>query len=181
MKISEIVDKLNGQETLESLAATLNLSRQTLSQRLKSVGYSFNKKTRKYEFTGTEDKNIVDERLLSGLPRNNTLKKSDKNHKKIIKKSDRIDEDIIDKSSEYLTEDEIKFIKKLHNTQSKMTLNVEFSMLPPKTEKGKYQMEISKETLDDFNEFAKKKAKETRFSKNDLVEMALIRFMREFQ
>lgn len=176
LKISEVIMKLNGQMTTPAVAKEVGVSRDTLSRRLKTVGYEFNNSSKKYEFTGDlSEKSEIDE---TDFPKNER-KKSDKNHKKITKTSEKNDNNEIKNNDVNLTNDEKIFIKKLYNHQSEIRLSVDFSMLPIRDKTKKHQMEISEKTYNDFEEFAKR-MKDKRFSKNDLMEIALVRLMREF-
>jgi len=168
--------KLNGQMTTPAVAKEVGVSRDTLSRRLKTVGYEFNNSSKKYEFTGDlSEKSKIDE---MDFPKNER-KNPDKNNKKIIKTSGESNKNEIKNDDINLTNDEKKFIKKLYNHQSEIRLSVDFSMLPIRDKTKKHQMEISEKTYNDFEEFAKR-MKDKRFSKNDLMEIALVRLMREF-
>lgn len=172
--------KLNGQTTTPAVAKELGVSRDTLSRRLKTVGYEFNNSSKNYEFTGDlSEKSKIDEMDFPNSNSRNERKKSDKNNKKIIKTSVENNKDEIKNNDVNLTNDEKLFLKKLYNHQSEIRLSVDFSMLPIRDKTKKHQMEISEKTYNDFEEFAKR-MKDKRFSKNDLMEIALVRLMREF-
>lgn len=180
MKISDIVMNLNGEMTASAVAKELGVSTDTVSRRLKTVGYEYNKNSRTYDFVGElSDKNNIDEMNFSDIIKKKNQNKSDKSNNKIIKKSDKNNESEEQNSDLKLTNDEIKFIKGLCEHQSDIQLIVELSLLPIRNKSKKHQMEISETTLNDFEEFAKK-MKDRRFSKNDLMEIALVRLMREF-
>lgn len=183
--------KLNGQMTTPAVAKELGVSKDTLSRRLKTVGYEYNNSSKKYEYNGElNDKSKVDETDFSTLYNNKVVNKSEKNHKKIINKSNGDNEKVMVKSDEnnkkivnnndiILTNDEKLFVKKLCEHQTEIRLSIDFSMLPIRNKTKKHQMEISEKTYNDFEEFAKR-MKDKRFSKNDLMEIALVRLMREF-
>lgn len=191
MKISDIILKLNGEMTTPAVAKEVGVSKDTLSRRLKTVGYEYNNSSKKYEYNGDlNEKNKIDDTDFSTLYNKNVSKKSDKNNRKIIKKSDENNSNVLDKSDENnknktenndinLTNDEKLFIKKLCEHQSDIRLSIDFSMLPIRNKTKKHQMEISEKTYNDFEDFAKR-MKDKRFSKNDLMEIALVRLMREF-
>lgn len=191
MKISDVVMKLNGEMKVTEVAKEVGVSKDTLSRRLKTVGYEYNNSSKKYEFKGElTDKNKIDDTDFSTLYNKKSVRKSDKNNKKIINKSDEDNISLINKPDNnnlvvsenndiHLTNDEKLFIKKLCEHQNEIRLSIDFSMLPIRNKTKKHQMEISEKTYNEFEEFAKH-MKDKRFSKNDLMEIALVRLMREF-
>lgn len=191
LKISDVILKLNGEMTTPAVAKEVGVSKDTLSRRLKTVGYEYNNSSKKYEYNGDlNEKGKIDDTDFSTLYNKTVSKKTDKNNKKIINKSDInngnvLKESDIDNKNKIenndisLTNDEKLFIKKLCEHQSDIRLSIDFSMLPIRNKTKKHQMEISEKTYNDFEDFAKR-MKDKRFSKNDLMEIALVRLMREF-
>lgn len=183
MKIAELIEKVNNPNVkFADVANELNVNPSTLRRNLNKVGYYADKTDNGlYKFQGNEsDKKTTDEKELSDFKNNPSAKQSKKNQEKIIQKSDENH-----KESEFpFEEKEIRFLKRLYNRSvsqaSKFTLAYEFSNLPDKEKTKKHQMEISETTLKNFEDFAEK-LKGKRYSKNDLIEMALVRFIRDFE
>ncbi|WP_404428057.1 hypothetical protein LG296_21270 (plasmid) [Ureibacillus chungkukjangi] len=175
MKISEIVEKLNGEITITKMAEELGVSKDTLSRRLKSVGYHYNNKGKAYEYKGElsekENNDILEFNVLIPKKKENI---SEKNQIKISEMEKK------EKNDFPLTDEEVKFLKELYKNHNKdIDLSLEFANLPLKTVTKKHSVEISDKTFNEFERFSKK-MKDKRLSKNDLVEIALIRFMRDF-
>lgn len=172
--------KLNGEMTTPAVAKEVGVSKDTLSRRLKIVGYEYNNSSKKYEYNGDlNEKSKVDETDFSTLYNKKFVNKSDKNNNIESKKTENNNVEVSENNDIHLTNDEKLFIKKLCEHQSDIRLSIDFSMLPIRNKTKKHQMEISEKTYNDFEEFAKR-MKDKRFSKNDLMEIALVRLMREF-
>ena len=174
MKIFEIVERLNGETTVVKMAEELGVSKETLSRRLKSIGYHYNNKGKVYEYKGE----------LSEKDNNDALEFDTLIPKKRENNSEKNQIEIKDEKTEKddfpLSDEEVKFLKELYKNHNKdIDLSLEFTKLPPKTVTKKHSVEISDTTFNEFERFSKK-MKDKRFSKNDLVEIALIRFMRDF-
>lgn len=185
MIISELILKLNGDSKAIEVAKELGVSGSTLARRLKAVGYSYNNKSKVYEYVGVEsEKEIIDNKLTSELLAFKINNKNDSNQKKIIYKSEIKKENIKEESEINLTEDEIKFLKRLHSRQvsaSSIDLGIEFALLPTKKETKKHSIDISKIIWDDFDDFSNEMQKEKRLTKNDLIEIALVQFMKKYR
>lgn len=174
MKLFEIIAEVNDPEIkMDEVAKKLNVSRDVLRDRLKSVGFKYDSSTKTYVFDG-ENIDEVYELSFEDLSKN----KSYKNQRKITKKSEEKNEKTIS-----LDENEIKFVKSLYQknckSASEFTLSYDFHRLPLKEKGKKHQMEISEKTLEKFEEFASR-MKAKRYSKNDLIEIALVRLMDDF-
>ncbi|RYI24970.1 AraC family transcriptional regulator [Bacillus infantis] len=179
MKISEIIANLNGEMKMPELAAQVGMSKDTLRRHLKSVGYSYDNSQKQYFYEGDlSDKDNIDGIDISEITNKKVRNKSDKIQKKEVNKNDLYNIKVLNKEDNSLSEDEVEFIKKLYSEKGKIEFLVELSMLPDRDKTKKSSIEISQETHDDFDEFSKGK-KFQRFSKNDLIEIALLRFMRE--
>lgn len=182
MKIAELIEKVNNPNVkFADVAKELNVNPSTLRRNLNKVGYQADKTDGLYKFQGNEsDKNTIDDKELSDFKNNPSVKQSNKTQDKIIKKSDK---NKIENEFPF-DEKEIRFLKRLYNRSvsqaSKFTLAYDFSNLPDKEKTKKHQMEISETTLKNFEDFAEK-LKGKRYSKNDLIEMALVRFIRDFE
>lgn len=188
MKIYEIVEKLNGKDNITKVSGELGVSKDTVSSRLKDLGYHYNNKMKSYEYKGDlKDKAENDEIDFSALvPRKkpnvnqkkNIKKSEEKNEKKILYSDDDMKK-VSNKNEFPLTNEEVNFIKELYkNNKTDISLSLEFASLPPKTTTKKHSLEISEKTFNDFERLSKK-MKDKRFSKNDLMEIALIRLMRD--
>lgn len=179
MTIGDIVAKLNGDFKAKEVAESVGISQSTLSRKLKNLGYVYDNKSKLYDFAGSEEDKInIDRMEVSEF-------KSEKVAKKVVKKSEKIQNEVKGNSDENLSEDEIKFVKELYkgrtNRDKEFELNYEFSKLPSRKPERKTSYIISKETFEEFESFAKKLAEENRMSKNDFVEIALRRFMKDFK
>ncbi|MGE7782191.1 hypothetical protein ACQKL0_20080 [Peribacillus sp. NPDC097264] len=187
MKLKEAVKILNTkQKTVSDLARQFNVSKDLMGDVLKENGYPFNRKTqlRIYTSDGEEPELLLEELLeervsaVGKRKRVSTLKGNIKNREKFNKKT------IVETEALNLTEDEIKFVKELFKGRADcpkgFELVDELSKLPPRKPTKKANYEISLETFERFEDFAKKISETKRMSRNDLVEMALQKFMREF-
>lgn len=164
MEASEIVEKINKGEKVGDIAESLGIAQSTLSRRLRLQGYVYNNKTKIYELNETN---------------------SEENMNKLGKKSDKTQKKLEEKSEFPLTEDEVKFIKKLAKGRTEwernFELNYEFSQLPLKHQTKKASYEINEKIYEDFDKFAESFGKPRNLSRNVLVELALRKFMRDFE
>lgn len=170
LRISDVIHKVNEQSiTLSTLANEIGIAKDTLRRRLKSCGYSFNNKSKKYDYVGElNEKDEIDKTDISEVFKSKNIKKSDKNQIKSVEKND------FD-----LSDDEKKFVKKLYSHQNDIRLSIDLSMLPIRRKTKKHSIEISEQTYNEFEEFSSR-MKEKRYTKNDLIEIALMRMIREF-
>jgi len=154
--VGEIVERINGGEKVGDVAKSLNISQNTLSKRLRKNGYNYNQSTKRYE--------IVE----------NVSEVSAEVRKKAEESSELI-----------LTEEEVKFIKNLYKKEKdfdpNFRINWERSKLPPKRPDKKVPYIISEKTFNEFKAFADVLEEEYRVTQNELVEMALRKFMREMR
>lgn len=187
MRLKEAVKILNTkQRTVSDLARQFNVSKDLMGDVLKENGYPFNRKTqlREYASDGEEPEllleKLLEERVSAVGKRKRVL--NSKENTKIREKS--TEKKIKENEALNLTEDEIKFIKDLFKGRADcpkgFELDDELSKLPPRKPTKKANYEISLETFERFEEFAKKIGETKRMSRNDLVEMALQKFTREF-
>ena len=180
MRLNEAIEILNSKKmTVQALAKEFGVSKDLLADVLKDHGYEFNNKTKLREYVGEgtpvdiELDSVVEERKSAKSTRKRK-QTSDNNQKKIREKSDL-----------NLSEDEIKFVKNLAKGrtewQRNFELNYEFSQLPLKHQTKKASYEINLTVYDDFEKFAESFGKPRNLSRNALVELALHKFMRDFQ
>lgn len=157
MDISEIVNRINNGEKVGDVAKSLNMAQSTLSRKLKVEGYRYNNKTKVYEL---RDKN------------------SENNDSQVVKINEK-------STNQELTEDEIKFVKDSYKNRTffdeEFELNYEKNNLPPRKPEKKTNYIVSAKTYDEFEKFAEKVGEPKRMTRNDLVEMALRKFMKDFQ
>jgi len=170
MKIFDIVNKINAGTKASDVAKEIGIAPNTLSRNLKKVSYQYNNTSKKYEFVGEQnEKSKIDLMEFESKNQNIISKKSDKNNQNEVKKDEII-----------LTNEEKRFIKELYSEKTDIALVVDFSRLPARNKTKKHSIEISEQTYDEFETFSLR-LKEKRYTKNDLIEMALQRFMREYR
>lgn len=180
MRLNEAIEILNSKKmNIQSLAKEFGISKDLLADILKDHGYEFNNKTklREYVREGTP----VDIDLDSVIKERKSTKGTNKRKQILNNNLKKIGE----KSDLNLTEDEIKFIKKLAKGRTDwdkdFELNYEFSKLPSRKPSKKVPYEISLTTFKKFEEFAEEVGEPKRMTRNDLVEMALQKFMNDFR
>ncbi|GEM_PF-4668338 len=184
MNLKEIIELVNSkQKTVPQITDMLGCSRDLLKSILKENGYSYDQKKKIYIHSGEGEITdfslipIIKERQERQTKRRN---KSDNSQNKIRKESDKNKQE----SDLYLTEEEIKFVKNLMKGKTEwereFELNYSFSNLPGKKPSKKATYEISKETYDKFERFSEVIGEKHRMSKNDLIEIALVRMMDDF-
>lgn len=178
MKLYEVIQSLNSDKSVVDYANEFGVSRKTVTERLKKIGYIYENNSKTYIYTGDpklkkevdNQEFIIKKKVINSSKSNNkSLKKSDKNQIKEVEKDD-----------DSLTKEEVKFLKEMLKNRSNMSLVIDFTMLPPKGKDTtkKHTLEISQETWDRFSEFSEN-WKEKRLSKNDLIEIAIRRLMRD--
>lgn len=157
METSEIVERINDGEKVADVAKSLGMSRSTLSRNLKVEGYSYNNKTKVYELR----------------------------EKSSESSSDRVANDYEKSTKQLLTDDEIKFIKDSYRRRTlfdkDFELNYEKNDLPPRKPEKRTNYIVSEKTYEEFEAFSENVGEPRRLTRNDLVEMALRKFMRDFQ
>lgn len=189
MKLNEAIQILNSKKmTVQELAKKFEISKDLLADILKDHGYEFNNKTKFREYVGEGepvdidlDLVIVERKSLKGAK--NKKQKSIKNDEKFEEKSDK-SMTKVEQEELYLTKEEIEFVKKLAKGRDEwrknFELNYEYSKLPSRKPSKKVPYEISLETFYKFEEFCEQVGQSRRMSRNDLVEMALQKFMRDY-
>lgn len=154
MDVIDIVNKVNVDGvTLKEIAEDLSVSTTTLSRRLKKEGYYYDNSKKKYE-------------------------KGENNSEKVQKK-------VEVKKEEILTKEEISFVKNAYKRgefyDKKFEITWEKSNLPPRKPEKKTPYIISQQTFEEFRSFSENLENELRITQNELVEIALSKFMREFE
>lgn len=156
MGTSEIVERINNGEKVGEVAKSLGMAQSTLSRKLKVEGYVYNNKTKVYEL------------------RENSS----------VKSSSVVVEDYEKSTNELLTKEEIQFVKDSYKRSTffdkDFELNYEANNLPPRKPEKRTNYIVSEKTYEEFETFAEKVGEPKRLTRNDLVEMALRMFMREF-
>ncbi|MBD8007546.1 hypothetical protein [Bacillus norwichensis] len=86
-------------------------------------------------------------------------------------------------SDNLLTKEEIRYLKVLYKNRTRFDkgLEFEYNNLPPRKPEVKPNYILSDETFESFEVFSKKVAETKRITRDDLVEMALRKFMRDFK
>ena len=179
MKISELIKSLNEGKTVQYYADEFGVNRRTFTDKLKKFGYVYNNVSKSFVYVDEDGRlkdDVDNQEFIIEKKSNNPIKSKNNN----IKKSEKNQIKEIEKSEESLTQDEIKFLKDLLKKASSVSMAVDFSLLPPKGKDNtkKHTLEISQETWDEFSEFADA-WKEKRLSKNDLIEIAIMRLIRQ--
>lgn len=181
MKVSEIIERMNSGTKRSDMAEMLGIGVDTLRRTLQKAGYGFNNSSKFYEFEGElSDKNQIDNREFESFRNKKIFTKKKKNIQESKEGQTEVIE-ISDKNEEMnLTKEEIKMIKRFLKPENELMLFFELSQLPVKKKTKKSSIEISEELHEEFNEFANRFA-DRRISKNDLIEVALYRLMREYR
>lgn len=190
MKLNEAIQILNSKKmTVQELAKNFEISKDLLADILKEHGYEFNNKTKFREYVGEGEPVDIELDLViaerkSSKGAKNKKQKSNINDEKVRKKSDKSMIKIEQKEELHLTKEEIEFIKKLakgrDDWRTNFELNYEYSQLPSRKPSKKVPYEISLETFHKFEEFSVRVGESRRMSRNDLVEMALQKFMKDY-
>lgn len=188
MKLLEVVELFNSKQKRKAeLVKMLGCTDDFLTKTLRENGFIFSQTNKIYEFTSEGDPVDIDLEPL--IPKkqdkkNNNVNKSNNNQKKIRKESDNIKVSSEQNSELFLTEREIKFVKDLVKGRDEWSkefeMNYDFSKLPARKPTKKTSYEISMATYERFEEFAATTGDRHRMSKNDLVEIALLRLIRDF-
>lgn len=86
-------------------------------------------------------------------------------------------------SDDFLSKDEISYFKKLYKQRTSFDKDLEFEYnnLPPRKPNKNTNYIISNETFEEFEVFSNKVADTKRITRDDLVEMALRKFMMGFK
>lgn len=191
MWLKEAIEILNKKEmTVLQLADKFGISKDLLADILKESGYPYDKKDQVRVYTGEGEEPklrldvLIQERIANrGRRKNNST--SNKNKKKIAEKSEKNQIKKKDNTEENFTKDEIRLLKGLVKERTEFLknfeLDIEFSELPPRKPTKKANYEISVETYEEFEAFAKRIANEKRMTRNDLVEIALRKFIKDFK
>ncbi|MFU8692671.1 hypothetical protein ACNA6I_22875 [Rossellomorea sp. FS2] len=186
MKMQEVVEILNSKKMkVQELADQFEISKDLLSDILKENGYEFSNKSKLREYVGEGSEPDQDFRELISqrkLGRGKTRKDSERNYsapqKKVRKKSEKTQTKVSD-----FTDEEIKFVKELFKDRQDLKedfdLTTQLNNLPPRKPSKKVPYEISLKTFEDFEDFSKRIIEQKRMTRNDLVEMALKRFMED--
>lgn len=157
MEIYEIVEKINNGETVGDVAKFLKMSRNTLSRKLKAAGYKYDYKISGYKLR--EDG-------------------SENNNNKVVENHEK-------GTNELLTKGEIQFVKdsykRLALFDKDFELNYEKNNLPPRKPEKRTNYIVSEKTYEEFETFAREVGEPIRMTRNDMVEMALRKFMRDFE
>lgn len=190
MKLNEAIKILNSKKmTVQELAKKFNISKDLLADILKDAGYEFNNKNKLREYVGEGEPVDIDLDLAIGERKSpkvikNKKQKSSNGNKKVGIKSDKSMIKMEQKDELYLNKEEVDFIKKMvkgrDDWQKNFELNYEYSQLPPRKPSKKVPYEISLETFYKFEEFSERVGESRRMSRNDLIEMALQKFMKDF-
>ena len=202
MKLTEAVELLNSkQKSIPELAEDLGVSQIFIKNVLKENFYAYNRSEDMRYYAGEGKPNDIDLQTefieWESKKRKVSKEQTDKKEKKIINKSEKNQKKIINESENkqekneqkdeqnIFTEEEIKclkdFAERRIKARNELDLKYEVSMLPSKQINKKSSYDISKKTYDEFDEYHKKYGNVYRMSKNDMLEVALIRFMREFR
>ncbi|MBW8351168.1 hypothetical protein K0H71_17230 [Bacillus sp. IITD106] len=84
---------------------------------------------------------------------------------------------------DFLTKEEIRFLKDSYKRRTLFDkgLEFEYNNLPPRKPDKKTNYTISEETFEEFEIFSNNISEKKRITRDDLVEMALRKFMRDFK
>ncbi|ABS24220.1 hypothetical protein Bcer98_4039 (plasmid) [Bacillus cytotoxicus NVH 391-98] len=185
MKIIEIVNEINAGERVPVIAKRLGVSKDTLSRRLKSVGYKFDNSLKKYVYFGNNsEKNHIDNVLFSSLVMKRT--EGSKNKFRNLEEKESVEVGI---SSEIFqnvnlfnfSNSEIKTLKEVikvfQDEKSKLFLE-----LVPLLDTGKVVKKtilVGDELYVKFEKFAERFTNK-HISKHQLIELALYNFMKQY-
>ncbi|MED3921211.1 hypothetical protein P4644_16115 [Priestia aryabhattai] len=186
MNIGQIVEKLNTGTKYDELVSVLGFSRDTIKQDLKKVGFQYDNKKKQMVFTGYESEYKNTLQIPYSDLRKQGRKQRPSKDKKALSASSESSQKEVRKTSESsntpsatLSDSEIKKLKDLLKSIDSNELYLELAQLPSAEEKKKHSIEISLDTFNAFNEFSERYSGK-RISKNDLIEIALNRLMKDF-
>ncbi|HHP5741508.1 TPA: hypothetical protein ACSC8Z_005811 [Bacillus paranthracis] len=183
MKIIDIINVINNGEKVPVVAKSLGVSKDTLSRRLKSVGYKFDNSLKKYIYFGNDsEKNRNDETLFSDLVLVKTVSK-----KKLRNNSDEEKESVSEKGMNKLGVENIfsseeilelkKIIKVFQDDKSKIFLD-----LLPVGNTGKVVKKtvlVGDDLYGEFEKFADNFSNK-HVTKHQLIELALYELMKKY-
>lgn len=165
MDIADIVERINNGEKIVDISETLEISRGTLSKKIKDAGYVYNNKTKVHEFVGKTSEEL----------QRNVRKDSDKKKVKLEEKSELA-----------LTEEEINFVKSSYKRRNHAFSDKNFEVawekahLPSRKPEKKTPYIISDKTFEEFKAFSSELENEFRVTQNELVEIALRKLMNDW-
>jgi hypothetical protein len=183
MKIIDIINVINNGEKVPVVAKSLGVSKDTLSRRLKSVGYKFDNSLKKYVYFGNDsEKSRNDETLFSDLVLVKTERK-----KKVGSDSDKKKESISEKGmnkfgvEKFFSSKEILELKKIIKVFQDDKTKIFLDLLPV----GNTGKVVKKTVLvgdDLYGEFEKFADKFTNkhVTKHQLIELALYELMEKY-
>lgn len=188
LKVSEIIARLNSGGKVPDIAHLYGVHKKTVSNRILKLGYHYDKKTRKYRFQGSKSQEKEVDKLdfmnykteevqkIFGKSSENPAKKvPEKTPKKLVAEFEELS----------LTQEEIKYLKELYRFErpqvKRLKLAMELAELPPKKPEKKVPYIISEETFEKFKGFCASLENDYRTTQNELVEAALLKFMKDFQ
>jgi hypothetical protein len=179
MKIKDVINRLNDGDVVSDVAKELNISKDTLNRRLKSLGYEWDNSAKKRIYKGDEPeplemdmtevitsnktgnpKVVTGNRGNAKFERNNPVQKQGNNQ-------------VITGNPEF-TKEEIVFLKEwVKEWQS--SDNVNQPTLPQPGNKVRKTFHIDEDYITQIDDFAQKH----RLNKSDVVHMALHKFFQD--
>jgi hypothetical protein len=166
VKVLEIIEKLNGEHSIQSLSKEVQISEKKLRETLKNIGAIYDNSEKEWKFEGEE--NTLDIDINSYVPKrtnkNSTAKASES------KNSDFTDDEI------RVLKDIIQERKRGYELFSEYRIYDELSKVPTGTETIRNAYNMSKTTT----ERLKKYSNERRLPLQDLVELAVINLLDKY-
>lgn len=184
MRLIEAVDLLNSKELkVQEISDMLGISKDLFSDILKEQGFVYNNSSKLREYIGKDEPEDINLNEIIEAKKN---RKRRKNTGPTINKKKKPKNESSNHSLAALmfSDEEIQAIKKLVANRSDYDMDFEityhFSKLPPKKTTKKASYEISTVTYEAFDNYAKNVGAPRRISRNDMVEIALHYFMKNF-
>ena len=182
MRLLEAVDLLNNQGLkIQEVAQKLSISKDFLADILKEQGFVYNNSSKLREYIGENAPDDIDlDEFIAYRKKKRGKRKSDVKSK--INNNASVKQNIGELP---FNEKEIDYLKLIVNRRFNFDVDFEityaFSQLPQKEPTKKASYEISNETYEAFEKYAKNVGSPRRISRNDLVEIALQYFMKTFK
>lgn len=173
MKVSEVLEKLNGDYNLSTLRKELKISKEKLNKAFKNLGLQYNQSSRLWEFSGSEN-------LLSREITNFVILSTDDTDVKTKKNAG---VQMSENKNLSLTNEEIKVLKTMVKERksdseliNKYAIYDELLKVPVSKDTERSAYNLSKTTTSRL----KKYAKERRLPLQDLVELAIINLLDKY-
>lgn len=173
MKVSEVLEKLNGDYNLSTLRKEIKISKDKLSQAFKNLDLQYNQSSRLWEFGGSE--NLLSREITDFV----ILSTNDTN----IKTNENVGVRMSENKNLSLTNEEIKVLKSIVKERksdselvNKYAIYDELLKVPVGKDTERSAYNLSKTTTSRL----KKYAKERRLPLQDLVELAIINLLDKY-